>query len=217
MDYLTELLKRTPEYQQFGMNALTVSAFGATIFTFLQGWGVRKLGNRIWNTKEGESVSVTFIGYSTFYFLAFLIYGAERLSITMTLNGLLALFHIRVMRGLLKFKGFTNIEWVWLFGFAILMVPGMLLLRGGEQEIFLLVLLFGIIFTLIRQTYEVWRAKSAGALEPKYFYTFLITNVFWFVYAMFVGAWPLMIFNPMAFVLLSINLMFYYRYRHTKS
>ncbi len=213
METIIEFLKKTPEYQNFGMNALTVSAIGATAFTFLQAWGVRKQGNRIWNTKEGESVSVMFIGYSMFYFFAFLIYGAERLSITMTLNGLLALFHIRVMRGLLKFKGFTNIEWIWLFGFAILMVPGMLLLRGGEQEIFLLVLLFGIIFTLTRQTYEVWRAKSAGALEPKYLYVFLITNVFWFVYAMFVGAWPLMIFNPMAFILFTVNLALYYRYR----
>lgn len=217
MDYLTELLKRSPEYQQFGMNALTVSALGATIFTFLQGWGVRKLGNRIWETRSGDSVSVIFIGYSMLYFFAFIVYGAQKLSITMTFNGLLALLHIRIMRGLLKFKGFTSLEWFCLVVFGIVMIPGMFFFHGEKQELFLLVLLFGILATLVPQTYGLWKSKSVGALDPRYLYVFLATNVFWFTYAAVIGSWSLMIFNPIAFIFILINLRLYYKYRRKEA
>lgn len=213
MEQLLELLKRTSEYQNFGINALTVSAIGATVFTFFQGWGLWKQGKSIWDKRSGKSVSVTFIAYSMFYFLAFCFYGAQKLSVTMTFNGLLFLIHIPIMLGLLEFKGFTRSEWtsIALFGFG--MPTSMLMLDGSAKENFLMLLLFGILATLVEQTYEVYKAKVSGALEPQYLYALLFTNVFWFTYAATIGNWPLMVFNPCAFVLLFINLALYYKYR----
>lgn len=213
MESIIEVLKKTPEYQSFGMNALTMSAIGATVFTFLQGWGLWKQGRSIWDKRSGKSISVIFIAYSMFYFLAFCFYGAQRSSITMTFNGLLFLIHIPIMLGLLEFKGFTRFEWALICIFAVGMPTGIFVLQRDAREIFLMILLFGILATLVRQTYEVYKAKVPGALEPKYLYVFLFTNVFWFTYAFTIGNWPLMVFNPCAFVLLGVNLVLYYRYK----
>ncbi|MDO8556858.1 MAG: hypothetical protein Q7R98_00110 [Candidatus Jorgensenbacteria bacterium] len=218
MEWFLEILRKTLEYQNFGFNELFISAVATVIFTVLQGYGVLMQGRRIWRERSGESISVTFFSYATFYFLAFLVYGAEKWSIAMVFNGVLGFVHIPILAGLLKFKGFTRNEWILLGAFST-MVPAFFILDGEPQEVFLMICLLGILATLVKQTLDTWsyvklrrsgRADKPIALEPRFLVSFMATNAVWFIIALCIGNWPLAVFNPLAFLLIGVNLTMYY-------
>src|SRR3989338_6477810 len=110
MDWILGMLARSVEYQNIGWNPLFLGALGTMFFTMLQAYGIWKQGRRVWESCSGAGVSATFFGYAMFYFLAFLVYGAERWSIAMTINGCLGFLHIPIIAGLHRFKGFTRRE-----------------------------------------------------------------------------------------------------------
>lgn len=218
MEWFLEWLRQTQEYRNFGLNPLFISATLTVVFTIVQGYGLFQQSGRVWRDRSGESLSVIFFGYAMFYFLAFMLYGAQKQSIAMTLNGALGYVHIPILAGILKFKGFTRKEWLFL-GMFSLMVPAFLVLKGDLLEIMLMACLFGILVTLGKQTIETWsfvKLRRTGgadkpiALEPKFLLAFMTTNVFWFVFALYIASWPLIIFNPLAFLLIGTNYVLYY-------
>lgn len=213
MDWFMEFLKRTPEYQNFGWNALFISSAGTVVLTLFQAYGLCKQGERIWKTKSAASVSFVFMGYSMFYFLAFLVYGIKQLSIAIICNGALSIFYIPIILGTSKFKWITGKEIFLLLLFTCMPVP-FFYFGKKVQDIVLMAYLVGVIITLIQQTDETLNWSQTGkligipsSLDQKFLVAFMVTNVFWFVYAWFTKNWPLVIFNPISFMFMGTNLM----------
>ena len=211
-DFLMGLLKSTVEYQNWGYNALTFSAIGTFLFTFLQMWSFGQQNKRIWSSRSGEAVSVPMFSYWLFYWTAFLIYGVFGKSIAIVFNSLMFLTTIPILLGLYKFKGFVRREKI-LFGIFSLIPVAMFYCPQAQKPALLLALLMGVLFSIALQPYEIWQKKSAGSVEPKLLVVFAVTAVFWFAYGIITKDIPLMIFNPLAIVVLLITLGLWRKYR----
>ena len=61
---MIEILEKTIEYKNFGLNALTISAIATIIFSLISGYGVGRQAWKIWSEKSGKSVSPIFFAYN---------------------------------------------------------------------------------------------------------------------------------------------------------
>ncbi len=209
---MLEILKSTVEYKNWGYNALTFSAIGTFFFTFLQMWSFCQQSKLIWASRSGESVSVIMFSYWFFYWIAFSLYGVAGRSIAIVFNGLMFLVTAPILLGLYKFKGFSLQEKI-LFGVFALIPVAMFSCPKAQKPTLLLVLLMGILFSITLQPYEIWQKKSAGKVDPKLLAVFAVTSVFWFAYGVVIKDIPLMIFNPLAIVVLLITLGLWSKHR----
>jgi len=207
-----EILKSTVEYQNWGYNALTFSAIGTFLFTFLQMWSFGEQSKLIWTNRSGESVSVKMFSYWFFYWMAFSVYGIAGKSIAIAFNGLMFLATAPILLGLYKFKGFTFWEKGSFCVFSLIPVL-MFYCPKAQKPTLLLILLMGVLFSIALQPYEIWQTKSAGSVEPKLLAVFALTSVFWFVYGIVIKDIPLIVFNPLAIVVILITLGLWRKYK----
>ena len=209
---MSEILKSTVEYQNWGYNALTFSAIGTFLFTFLQMWSFGQQAKLVWVSRSGESVSVKMFSYWFFYWIAFSLYGVAGKSIAIAFNGLMFLATAPILLGLYKFKGFTRWEKISFSVFSL--IPALMFYCPKAQKpTLLLVLLMGVLFSITLQPYEIWQKKSAGSVEPKLLVVFALTSIFWFAYGIVIRDMPLIVFNPLAIVVLLITLGLWWKYK----
>ena len=208
-----EILKSTVEYQNWGYNALTFSAIGTFFFTILQMWSFGQQSKLIWASCSGESVSVKMFSYWFFYWMSFSVYGVAGKSIAIVFNGLMFLATAPILLGLYKFKGFVRQEKILFWIFALIPLV-MYYCPKPQKPTLLLILLMGVLFSIILQPYEIWQKKNAGKVEPKLLAIFAVTAVFWFAYGIVIKDIPLMIFNPLAIVVLLVTLGLWRKYKN---
>ena len=202
MEYLIDILKNTKEVREWGLNWITIGALGTLLFTFLQTWGIWKQNKNIKSKKSGEGISVTLFGFSAFYFMAFINYGFYCNSIAMILNGCLGFPCFELLKNLEKFKTITTKEKMSLVFFSLMPLSMALVpYRKTLQLVFLIGILWGIFLQILELV-----QKGKSNLEPKTIRIFLITGLFWFVFALAIKDVPLMIFNPIAIILYCIIL-----------
>lgn len=210
-EWLTGLLQKTVEWQNWGWNTDTGGAVGAIFFAALQGIGFRKQWRKIWSEGAAPTVSLTLFMYSMCYFFSFLIYGAQKMSITMTLTGLLGFFHVPILAGVLEYETVKRHERPFLY-LLPLMIPLMGYAPiGGFREELLTVYLFGILGFLMPQVYRAWKSPAPKDLDPSLMLSFLLGTVFWFAFAFAVRSIALKIFNPLAFVLWGTMLVLWWK------
>ena len=198
------------EFQNFDLNALTISAIATLFFTTIQAWGLLKQNKLIWREKSGEAVSITWFTCFGFMFAVIFIYGIEINAGALMYNGLLALFHIPVLIGLAKFKGFT-LKQRLIFAACVLAVLIMILFPI-KDEIFLTFSFISVV-SLVMQPLEMWRSKSAGVVEIKLIKIYTAATAFWVIYAYSVGNWVMKITTPSALVVLIITIALWLKYR----
>ncbi len=71
------------------------------------------------------------------------------------------------------------------------------------------------IFTLLNmlpQIMKTYRSKRAGDVSYLLVITYALSMVLWVVYASFIGSWPIIITNGIAFVLSAVQLALMVRY-----
>lgn len=207
---MLEFLRSTVEWKQLGFNMLTFSAIITVVLTLFQAWSLNKQARVIWGNKKGDSVSVTMFSYMLFYLISFFIYGFFIKSIAAMANGLLAAFVIPIFLGLCKFKKFTSLERCCIPVFCVL--PVAMLASPHKQSLFLF-MLGGLLVAFACPARELLRSKDSGFVEVRVIVTTMVVNAFWFAYACALGDIPLMIFNPLSFVLMGFTLLLWMKYK----
>lgn len=205
---MIDFIKATYEYKHWGVNLMTFCFFATVFFTFFQCWSFLKQNSAIWKS-NGKSVSVTLFGYWCFYFITFGIYGFYKHTAAMMINGLTGIFCIPILIGLYKKKGFTKGEKFFLC-VAPAMIPIIVMIQ--QKDTFIMMLLFGILFAASFQPYEIWKKKDAGSVDIRIIIVFSAASVFWFFYALKINNWPLIVFNPLSFIILSVTYALWIKY-----
>lgn len=207
---MLEFLSSTVEWKQLGFNMLTFSAIITIVLTLFQAWSLNKQARVIWDNKKGDSVSVTMFSYMLFYLISFFIYGFFMKSIAVMANGLLAIFVIPIFLGLCKFKQFTLAERCCIPAFCILPVA---IIVSPHKQLLFLCMLGGLLIAFACPARELSRSKDSGFVEVRVIATTMVVNVFWAAYAFAVGDIPLMIFNPLSFMLMGFTLLLWMKYK----
>lgn len=212
METLTDFWLSCPEYQRWGLNALTFSFLATVFFTALQGWSLLKQSRKIWKNRSGTSVSVYAFTYFAGYYLVFSTYGFQVRSLAIILNGFLFFVHVPILLGLWRFEKYSCKE---VFFTVIVMSAFVLLfiLDEKQKDLLLFTGLMGILWALTMQIAEIIRTRKTGSVEPRFIIVFMATAVFWFIYAIVIGNWPLIVFNPLSFCALLLILLLYLKYR----
>jgi len=165
----------------------------------------------IWRNKSGESISVSLFVYFGCLFITVIAYGYYIKSIAAIFNGMLGFLHLPILFGLWKYKGFTKLEKGAFYVFP-LMIPSMIFLPW--KDLLMISLLFGTIVPLVMQLHEMWRAKSAGVVDPRFIGILIISTAFWVVYAFAIRNWVMEVIYPLTLVILI--LIFLLRFRYTR-
>ena len=207
---LRHWMQDTVEWQNWGWNALTVSFIATVAFTVFQGWGVWKQNETIRMRRSGESVSVLLFAYFSCVFFSFLYYGFIVRSIAAACNGLLGFLHVLVLASLWRFKGFTSTEKVVVAALPLMIVA---MATVPWKNTLLLLIMAGSLLPLAQQPIEMWRNKSAGAVDMRFVSIFMASTIFWTIYAFAIDNWVLKVINPSALAILVVTSSLWYRYR----
>jgi len=207
---MLEFIQSTVEYQNWGLNAITIGSLGTIFFTFILWWGFWKQNHKIWKERSGESVSVIWFSYGLFSLIAFFFYGVHIQGISVIFNGIfLALISIPIVFGLWKYKEFTKTEKVLFFLFA-LMALAMAILPWKDQ-VFIIVSA-GAIYALSMQVWELWDTKKTGVVEIRLLVISFFSSIFWVIYGFAIGEWVLKILASTNVFLLSIAILLWWNY-----
>lgn len=112
-----ETLKATAEYQEWGwIMFFTIS--GTTTFSILSFWALWGQIKKMWSSRSGESLYISWFSYSLFFFIALTIYGFHINSIATVFSASIsAILNAFMVIGLLKFKKWANLEKIQIFIF----------------------------------------------------------------------------------------------------
>jgi uncharacterized protein with PQ loop repeat len=207
---IAPLITTSVEYQNWGLNTITLSFILSIAVTTISAWGLVKQNQIIWKTKQAEGVSVFWLSYYLALQLAILIYGLSLNSAALVLNGLLAALYFPVLWGLWKFKGFSSLEKLLALILAMAILA-MALLPFKTQ--FFFVFAVGGLVSAAMQPLEMWRKKSAEGLSIKLIGTLLFGTAVWFTYGVAVQDWVLISINLVASFIFSSVILLWGRYR----
>ncbi|MBI3956561.1 MAG: hypothetical protein HY340_01075 [Candidatus Kerfeldbacteria bacterium] len=198
------------DFAWWGWNLRTVSFSGTFVFTALQGWGLVKQSDAIWNGRSGASVSNPWFIFNTALFTTFFLYGLTRLDLPIIANGgALAVLHIPILLGLARFKGITRPQRQFGFGLGIVVAAaGIVRLLG---VVYLIGCFVAIAFYAL-QAAEIVKNKSRGVISIKLLGSYLASTVFWTVYAYMSNDWVLKIVAPMFLSVLVVMIVLWLRY-----
>lgn len=210
---MVEFIRNSVEFREWGINILTLSSIATIILTVFQGYGLMSQNQQIWKMKSAESISELYFSFNLFYFSSFVIYGISQNSLAMIFNGLLGIIYIPIIVGILKFKKIPKNKKISMALMAI-MVPAMAIFEN--KNLFISILLIGILLLLFRQLAEIAILRNRGALSLKFILVFLATTVFWLIYAIMIANLPLAIFNLIAMISFIFLLYFYFKYGEEK-
>lgn len=208
---MLNIIEQTVEYQGWGYNALTVGTIGALTFLILEAWGMYKQIRKIWEDRSASVLSVHWFGYGMSFMLACIPYGIAFRSATIVIAvTVLFILHLPILWGIYVFRGFKKHEVIGLCLYS-LMLPAMIWLPW--MDIVYLTFSMGLIWSFATQPWEMWRAKEVGEVEIRLLIALLLSMVFWATYAFAIEALALMILNPLLFVILTITIVLWVKYR----
>ena len=199
MDTLVQFFQDSVEVREFGWNTGTIGAFGIVLITFVQVWGIVLQARTIRTRKSGDGVSIIFNTFLFFELAALLIYAVEKKSLSMAFNAtLVAASLIPLVHALMKYRWWKPRETFSLF-FVFPFIPVLMwVLETKGREIYLFLLLLGILAGLWQQFREFRAAPGLGGFDVRFAYAFMLASVFWFMFSLAINDWVLIIFNPVA-------------------
>lgn len=211
MEHILNVVYASREYKEWGLNASTVGAVGILFFAIVESWGFWKQGRKIWDNHSGESLSFRWFTYLAAYFGASIEYGFVHNSISVSLSSALVGFcHIPIIIGIYKFKKLTWNEKIQSLLF-LLMIPALVYTEYKEE--FYILLSLGTIYALATQPWELYKTKLPGVVEIRLIGIYILSTIFWIIYAFSIQAVAMMIVCPSALVLLLLTGAFWLRYK----
>jgi uncharacterized protein with PQ loop repeat len=169
---------------------------------------------RIFAERSTSGISTGTMIYFAFYFQAFLVYGIEKGALTMVGNALQFLIYIPLIIGLWKY-GDKETRGMICWAIPLFALLPIIMVIISWKEPFFLLLLGGILITQWLMYQELRRADGVGSFEIMFAYAFLANAIFWFLYGLSIADWPLIIFNPIAAILLIMIILLYTRKERT--
>ncbi len=203
-------LYSTEEWKGWGWNVLTWVFIAMQCINILQGWAVVRQFHRIGRLRSGASVSVPLFAFAANVFLTFLVYGIAVCSLAAVLNGTLGCLYLAVVFRLARYRRFSPVDWMMLGAVPIVIVAMCVTSHRGV----LLAVLMGIgILPLVHQTLIVHRARSIGAIEPRFLLVFAASSTFLGMYGFAIGDLVLEIVNPIAAAVQCVTIALWLSYR----
>lgn len=200
LEFLLEILHGSVEYKEWGWNSTTVGSVGVFIFIFVEGWGLWKQSGTIWLEKSGTSVSFRWFTFIGAYFGATIPYGIYHESIAMTASAVVTtVLHIPIIVGLMKYKD-LDISEIIQSVLYLLMIPVIILTE--EKEFFYTLFSFGTIYALATQPLELYKTKDPGAVDIRLIAVYVVSTLFWIVFAFSIKSPALMIVCPCSLIIL---------------
>lgn len=205
---IQSFILQSPEVREW--HSGTAIAVMINLLTLYQAAATVGQVRRIFRDRSTSGVSTATMVYYAFYFLAFLVYGMHKGALTMVGNALQFLIYIPLSIGLWKYGSEETRGTIrrTIPMFALLPVIMAIIPWKGT---FFLMLLGGILITQWLMYRELRRADGVGSFEIMFAYAFLVNAVFWFLYALRLRDIPLMIFNPIAAILLTMTILLYFK------
>jgi len=207
------ILQKMVEFQNFGLNALTISAAVTIFFSLVKGYGVFRQGKEVWEKRSGENVSPIFFSYNFLYFLIFLVFGLQEMSLAIIANGSLCLFYLPILVGLKKFRGFSKKE-LGMITLMSLVIPAIFLFEK-ERVVFAFSICGGI--AIFIQGKEIIKERSFGAFSIRYLQTFFAASLFWGIYYACTNNYWLGFLNGCEVIILGIALALERHWRRQKA
>lgn len=190
---------------------LSISSIGTMIFSVWGNWGLWKQNQAIWHHKSGKSVSVNYFTFNLAYFLAGFVYGFSSSYITMIIHCLgRFIFHIPILIGLWKFKGFKYSEYFFLALFLFLVV---LSIFPQFKALVFLIYSLGMIGTYVLQPLEIFQNKDAGTVEPELHMIYFGSGLSWTMYGFATGDLILILTTPVSMLISVVTIIFCYKYK----
>lgn len=207
---VSDFLSRTHEYQQWGATTVTASFFLSLLVTAITAWGLLKQNQTLWNKRNADAVSISWLSYHGVLQLVILAYGIATFSLALIVNGLLAALYLPILIGLHRFKGFSPANSV---AVALFLLALLVMVLTPYKAWFFFAFAAGGLISIAAQPHEMWRKKSAQGLDRRLVATLLFGTVVWFVYGIAIFDWVLIAINAAAFTLFSLTLILAHRYR----
>lgn len=207
---MTKYITNLVEIQNFGLNAITVSAIATAIFALATVWGLFKQNKLIWGSKSGESIAVPWFICAAFNFYSMFIYGLVTSSGALIFNGFLAgIFYAPILTGLGKFKGFSRQDKIIFSTFTLALLTMIFLPIKGSMYLF-----FSLATTvaLAMQPWEIWKQKSSGIVDIRLILIYFIATSFWAIYSYLLKNWRMEVVFDSALVVLFITILLWFRY-----
>ena len=220
---MPELFATLVEYQNFGLNTTTITAAAIICISVFQAWGMGNQVREIWKHRSGDGLAVPWLSYSTWFFVAALVYALHTRSGAMLINASVMMTgHLIILIGTWRFKDWTRNEKWQTTIYAMVPVTVAIspswqvtsLGMPGKDAAFLACSFFNI-YAVATQPWEMWRKKTAGIVDPRLVGVHLLAVAFWSVYAFHIEALALQILNPALFVLFSLTIVLWFLY-HTR-
>jgi len=206
-----DILESTLEYQNWGVNAVTISFFLSLVVTSITAWGLWHQIRTIWQQHSAKALSASWMSYNSVLHLVIITYGISINSAAVTINGLLSLLYFAILFGLAKFKRFTTANRIVLGSLSIALV---VMIATPYKSLFFLLFAMGGLFSAALQPLEMWKLKSAAGLDTKLIGTLLFANIVWLAYGLAVTDWILISINAIAFTIFTSTLFLARTYTH---
>jgi len=203
------------EFQNFGINLITATFIATLFFTVLWMRSLFQQNQKIVRNPldKAESVSFIFYAYYGFSALAIVIYGFDKNSLALVVNGLSGFMALLIVFNLWRLKEISLREKI--IGLSsILTIPIMLLNPQKDLLYFIFSVAFGLV--IIEQIREIWHNKSSGLVDPRPIVISLLSAIFWSTYGAITDIWPLKIMNGVGAILWIILLASYIKFKPKK-
>ncbi len=163
---------------------------------------------KVYVLRSSLGLSVITLTFYGFYFAAFFVYGIHKESLNMIVSGAQFVLYVPLLIGLWKYSGMTEQKQMKIYGPFLATIPFIMILVPWK-EAFMLGLFAGILVSIWLMYRELKNIMGIGSVVIGFQYAFLLNTIFWFVYGVAITDWPLIIFNPLAAILLTMTIVLY--------
>jgi len=213
-DLVSSFIEHSIEFRSFGLNWQTLVFLLIFLLTVYQ--GLRTVGQlkQIRTEKHGRSVPIESFIYGLFSSTTFLIYGISIASLC-TIYSSLQLLIISAFI-LASYWFYEGVRW-WHIALIVVLLPlpiRMIFLYSDSARLaHLSIVLIGTSCFLLLYPLLLIKNSSTGALNGKFLTMMTSIYVFWFLYWLWVGATPLVIFNAFAAIVMLSSVILYRYYK----
>mgnify|MGYP001571365955 CR=1 FL=1 len=172
------------EIQNFGWNAITISAAINILALILGAWGLHDQIKLMWKNGKTTTIStalnIAYLGM----FTAFVIYGFWLHSGALMIQLVRVILLSVIIYGLIKFRGLSPRQWL---GLTLLTVGLIFMVALPYKEWFFLG------FTIVGgvaaadQPFQIWKNKGHGMVSLKLIFVYAIGGAAWLVYGLILG------------------------------
>ena len=208
---IVRFIVQSHEYRNIGLNLVTLGSLGAIMCTCAQAWGILGQMKVIHREESGDSMPFGLFSYLVFFLATLAVYGMYLKSVTIVFAGVvLALLHLGLLVSLSFYRD-VSMKDLALVALSILMVPAMIVVP--DKNALYLIFAIGSVFISGRLPLEIWRNRSAGVMRLSYLMSFLISNVFWTIYAHAIGDGTMELICLSSTVVAGAAIVLWFRYK----